>query len=112
MVTAQLENKAYKLVMEGRWRFTRVVAVVLCIFALAGYVVINNILPTDAWWFLPLLGLIGLAIKLGASSFTEYLDSISSVYCPSCSKLIEKQQIIGNPMPKSCEHCGMRICRI
>ena len=107
-----LERQAYKEVVIKRWKFTKVALFCLALLAVAAYASIKKLLPTDAWWFIPLFGLLSFLIHLGANSFMGHLDSISSSYCPKCSKLIEKQQIIGNPMPKECRHCGLRISRI
>lgn len=105
-----LSNIAYKNILEGRKNFSVLVLLILIGFLFLGYIGYNQLF-NDSWWFMPLLLILSLFLKLFSRVLIEALEKAGISHCPRCSGLLEKNQLLGNPILKQCKHCGLMIGR-
>ena len=60
-------------------------------------------------WFMLSIVVIGALLKIFFSSVQNLINNIGTVTCPKCKNIIEKSQILGNPIPKKCPNCSLEI---
>ena len=110
MTEKDLSYEAYKILLKGRKKYSAFVLIFLVVFAILGYGYIGyNQMFYDSWWFTPLLLILGFLVKIFFRPLLELLENFANSKCPRCSELLEKHQIIGNPMPTHCKYCGLEI---